>query len=146
MWEKVLGKPLRSIASGSFLCHLVGGSGKDQGNSSAEQNLRSPHFIDIKRQDRCQNFSPGARSCMFIGRSPDIAQIHVLISTAAVRTGLYPLSLRIMHNLPSCSLLCSYLLRLFSSDNQKGFYFILFRLYQGRAKIMIKIYCKKIFF
>lgn len=99
MWEKVLGKPLRSIASGSFLCHLVGGSGKDQGNSSAEQNLRSPHFIDIKQQDRCQNFSLGARSCMFIGRSLDIPQIHVLISMAAVRTGLYPISLRIMHNL-----------------------------------------------
>lgn len=103
MWEKVLGKPLRSIASGSFLCHLVGGSGKDQGNSSAEQNLRSPHFIDIKQQDRCQNFSLGARSCTFIGRSPDIPQIHVLISTAAVRTGLYPLSQKIVHNLPICS-------------------------------------------
>lgn len=123
MWEKVLGQPPRSFASGSFLCHLVGGSGKDQGNSSTEQNLQSPHFIDIKQQDRCQNFGLGARSCMFIGRSPNTPQIHVLISRAAVRTGLYPLSLRILHSLPFCSPLCSHLPRPVLLRQSKGILF-----------------------
>lgn len=133
MWKKVRGQPPRSFASGSFLCHLVGGSGKDQGNSSTEQNLQSPHFIDIKQQDRCQNFGLGTRSCVFIGRSPNTPQIRVLISRAAVRTGLSPLTEN-NDSLPFCSPLCFYLPRPVLLRQSKGILFYFIQTIPGKGK------------
>lgn len=144
-WESLLG----ALPQGPSCAILwVDLARTKEAHLESQQSLRSPHFIDIKLQVRCQDFglgTSGFRSCVFIIKSPKPTSNPCAHLHGSCQAGLHSLSLRIMHNLPF-SFLFLPPHGLFSTDNQKGFYFIPFvRLYQERARNMNKIYCKKKF-